>query len=191
MDSGQHAEKGTTSWVKTLLSIVIMVAKVAAATELLRVFVFVPYEIPSGSMEETIMTGDMVFSEKVSYYMRAPQRGDIVTFADPEVAGRTLIKRIIATEGQVVDLVDGSVVVDGVALNEPYTKDKPSYPLYRTANGGDVSFPYTVPQGYVWVMGDNRTSSQDSRYFGAVPVANITGRGALVYWPFDHFGLLE
>ena len=64
-------------------------------------------------------------------------------------------------------------------------------PLTRTARNVEISFPYTVPEGCVWVMGDNRTSSQDSRYFGAVPTSSITGRAALIYWPFENFGLLE
>ena len=186
-----HAERGASSVLRTLLSIIAMVAVVAIITVALRMFVFVPYEIPSGSMEDTIMSGDMVFSEKISYYARQPERGDIVTFADPEVAGRTLIKRVIAVGGQTVDLVDGVVHVDGVPLNEPYTLGKQSSPLSRTAADADISFPYTVPQGHVWVMGDNRTASQDSRYFGAVPVSSVNGRAALVYWPFSHFGLLS
>ena len=192
VDTGQHAErKQSGAALSTVLSIVGMVAIVAVITVLLRMFVFVPYEIPSGSMEDTIMTGDMVFSEKVSYYFRGPQQGDIVTFDDPEVDGRTLIKRVIAVGGQTVDLVDGKVVVDGVTLDEPYTGGKESRPLSRTAMGVDVSFPYTVPQGSIWVMGDNRTSSQDSRYFGAIPISSVTGRAALVYWPFSDFGLLS
>ena len=190
MDSGKHAQTGGSSALRSVLSFIIMVAIVALGVVALRMFVFVPYEIPSGSMEDTIMTGDMVFSEKVTYYTRSPQQGDIVTFEDPEVAGRTLIKRVIALGGQTVDLVDGKVVVDGVVLNEPYTSGKESYPLSRTASDVSISFPYTVPEGHVWVMGDNRTSSQDSRYFGAIPVSSITGRAALVYWPFNHFGLL-
>ena len=137
------------------------------------------------------MPGDMVFSEKVTYYMRQPERGDIVTFTDPEVPTRTLIKRVIATGGQTVDLVNGEVVVDGAALDEPYTKGKPSYPLSRTAVNADISYPYKVPEGSVWVMGDNRTESQDSRYFGAVPVDTISGRASLVYWPLSSFGLLS
>lgn len=168
-----------------------MVAIVALITIGLRLFIFVPYEIPSGSMEDTIMPGDMVFSEKVTYYMREPQKGDIVTFADPEVAGRTLIKRVIATEGQDVDLVDGRVFVDGIELDEPYTAGKESRPLTRTAADVEVDFPYTVPDGCVWVMGDNRTASQDSRYFGAIPVSSITGRAAIVYWPLSDIGLLS
>ena len=191
MDSGQHAQKEPSSWVRTIASLVIMVAVVALITIGLRLFVFVPYEIPSGSMEDTIMPGDMVFSEKISYYTRAPERGDIVTFADPEVAGRTLIKRVIATEGQTVDLIDGHVFVDGIELDEPYVGGKESYPLSRTSANVDVQFPYTVPQGCVWVMGDNRTASQDSRYFGAIKIDTITGRAAMVYWPISDIGLLS
>ena len=191
MDSGQHAQKQSTGWARSIISLVIMVAAVALITIGLRLFVFVPYEIPSGSMEDTIMPGDMVFSEKISYYTRTPQYGDIITFADPEVAGRTLIKRVIATEGQTVELIDGYVYVDGVQLDEPYVGGKESYPLSHTSANADVSFPYTVPEGCVWVMGDNRTASQDSRYFGAVKIDTITGRAAMVYWPVKHIGLLE
>ena len=191
MDSGQHAEKQGSGASRAVLSLLAMIAVVVLCVIALRTFVFVPYEIPSGSMEDTIMTGDMVFSEKVTYYMRAPQQGDIVTFDDPEVEGRTLIKRVIAVGGQTVNLVDGHVVVDGVVLDEPYTLDKESNPLNRTAPGVDISFPYTVPDGSVWVMGDNRTSSQDSRYFGAIPVSSITGRASFVYWPVNDFGVLS
>ena len=191
MDSGEHAEKNTGSTMRGWISVFILVALVALITVGLRTFVFVPYEIPSGSMEETIMTGDMVFSEKVSYYLRAPQRGDIVTFDDPEVAGRTLIKRVIATGGQTVDLEDGKVVVDGVVLDEPYTNGKESYPLAHTASDVSLSFPFTVPDGYLWVMGDNRTASQDSRYFGAIPKSSVTGRAAIIYWPFNEIKLLS
>lgn len=191
MESGQHAKEGTGNVARSVLSLVIMVALVALITIGLRMFVFVPYEIPSGSMEDTIMPGDMVFSEKISYYMREPQYGDIVTFADPEVAGRTLIKRVIAVGGQTVDLKDGHVIVSGVELNEPYTHGKESYPLERNAPGVEVQFPYTVPKGSVWVMGDNRTASSDSRYFGAIPISSITGRAAVIYWPFSNFGFLS
>jgi len=191
MERGKHAvQKASGGGARAFLSIVIMVALVVATTILLRLFVFVPYEIPSGSMEDTIKTGDMVFSEKITYYMHSPECGDIVTFQDPEVAGRILIKRVIATEGQVVDLVDGKVYVDGFELDEPYTGYRPSYPLYRTANGVDVSFPYTVPEGEIWVMGDNRTSSQDSRYFGSVNLSSVTGRAAFIYWPISDVGFL-
>lgn len=190
MTTGEHAKKEPSRVARTVLSIALIVAIVVAITFLLRMFVFVPYEIPSGSMEDTIIPGDMVFSEKISYYMREPEPGDIVTFIDPEDPKRTLIKRVIALEGQVVDLQNGIVYVDGVPLDEPYTDGKESWPLVKTAPGVDITYPYTVPEDHIWVMGDNRTSSQDSRYFGAVPIDSVTGRAAVVYWPIDHFGAL-
>ena len=190
MDSGQHAEKEKMKIARSLISIVIMVVVVVVLAFLMRIFAFEPYEIPSGSMETTIMTGDMVFSEKVSYYMRQPAAGDIVTFNDPTTPSRTLIKRVIAVGGQTVNLVDGKVVVDGVTLEEDYTHGAVSYPLSSSAEGVTVNYPYTVPEGYVWVMGDNRTNSQDSRYFGAIPVSSITGRANLIYWPLNHIGFL-
>lgn len=191
MDSGQHADHRTPSFVRTLISLAVMVAFVFGLSWLLRTFVFQAYEIPSGSMETTIMTGDMVFSEKVSYYLRDPQPGDVVTFQDPEIPGRILIKRVVAVGGQTVSIndADGLVYVDGVPLAESYTNGKPSYPLNNSI--ANVSYPYTVPEGYLWVMGDNRTNSQDSRYFGAIDRDTVTGRGAFIYWPFNHVGLLE
>lgn len=154
----------------------------------LRLFIFQPYGIPSGSMEETIMPGDMVFSEKVSYYFRDIEPGDVVTFDDPEKNNRTLIKRCIAIGGQTVDLKNGVVYVDGEPLDEAsYTQGKASNPL----NSSQVSYPYVVPEGYIWVMGDNRTSSQDSRYFGAVPASSVSGRAFFTYWPLSSIGLLE
>lgn len=191
MDSGQHAEGSGSSLLRTFVTIVVMVAFIFGLSWLLRTFVFQPYEIPSGSMEQTIMTGDMVFSEKISYHLRDPQPGDIVTFQDPEIPGRILIKRVIATGGQTVNIndQDGLVYVDGVPLSEPYTGGKPSYSLSNSV--ANVTFPYTVPLDSLWVMGDNRTNSQDSRYFGAIDASTVTGRGALIYWPLNNFGLLQ
>ena len=186
MDSGKHAATQNPSIVRQVGSIVGTVVLVFVIVWFLSTFVYRAYEIPSGSMEDTIETGDMVFAEKVSYYFREPEAGDIVTFEDPLVPGRILIKRCIATEGQTVDLVDGDVVVDGVALDEPYTEGKPSDPLRSS-----ISYPYTVPDGSIWVMGDNRTSSQDSRYFGAIPVSSVTGHAVFTYWPISHIGFLE
>lgn len=190
MYSGQHAETRGPSFLRTLARILFMIALVVALSWGLRTFVFQAYEIPSGSMEETIMTGDMVFSEKVTYYFNDPELGDIVTFQDPEIPSRILIKRVIATGGQTVDLTDGGkVVVDGVELYEPYTGGEPSFPLV-SAYGTKIEYPYRVPEGKLWVMGDNRTNSQDSRYFGPIDEDTITGRAVLIYWPITNIGLL-
>lgn len=170
-------------------SLVIMLFAVLAAAFIMRTFIFQSYEIPSGSMEETIMTGDLVFAEKVSYNFSEPSRGQIVTFEDPEIPSRILIKRIIATGGQTIDLKNGSVYIDNVKIEEPYTNGKPTYPL-TSARGTNLTYPYRVPAGEVWVMGDNRTASQDSRYFGSVPIKTVLGHAVFKYWPVSSIGLL-
>ena len=183
----KREEKGGLS---TFASFLIMIAIVVVAYFGLRTFVVGTYEIPSGSMLDTIQIGDRVFSEKVSYYFRDPEQGDIITFADPENPQRTLIKRVIAVGGQTVDLKDGYVYVDGKTLNEPYTEGKQSLPL-NTAYGVSVTYPYTVPDGYLWVMGDNRTNSADSRYFGAVSKDSVTGHANFTFWPLNRIGILD
>ncbi len=104
--------------------------------------------------------------------------------AAAKIAG---VDRCIAVGGQTVDIndEDGLVYVDGVALREPYTDGLPTYTL-----ASDVSYPYTVPEGMMWMMGDNRTNSQDSRYFGAVSVASAEARSVAVLWPLGDVGLL-
>lgn len=183
----EREEKGGLS---TFASFLIMIAIVVVAYFGLRTFVVGTYEIPSGSMLDTIQIGDRVFSEKVSYYFRDPEQGDIITFADPENPQRTLIKRVIAVGGQTVDLKDGYVYVDGKKLNEPYTEGKQSLPL-NTAYGVSITYPYTVPDGYLWVMGDNRTNSADSRYFGAVSKDSVTGHANFTFWPLNRIGILD
>lgn len=188
MGYGQHAASRAGGVIRGIFSWVGYILFVAVLVWLLQAFVVRPYAIPSGSMEETIAVGDHVWSEKISYYMRDIEQGDIVTFADPEIAGRTLIKRVIATEGQTVELYGGVVYIDGMPLDEPYALG-PSEPL-RTAVGVEITYPYTVPEGCIWVMGDNRTDSADSRYFGSIDASTVSGRAVAIYWPLDHLGVL-
>lgn len=169
-----------------LLSWVITIAIAVAVALVFRMFVAEVYVVPSGSMLETIQEGDRLVGEKVSYHFRSPEQGEVITFRDPEDKSTTLIKRVIAVGGQTVDLRDGVVYVDGQALDEPYTLGKRSDPINRADSPfGTMSYPFTVPQGYVWVMGDNRTNSLDSRYFGAVPVSDVTSRAVFIFWPFS------
>lgn len=190
LDSGQHAGERRPGVIRRFINFVICVAVVLAAAWGIRSFVVEPFEVPSASMETTIMTGDRLFAEKVTYHFSDPQPGDIVVFSDPQVPNRVLVKRVIATEGQTVNLVNGSVYVDGTKLSEPYTQGD-SYPLTKTLSSANVSFPYTVPAGEVWVMGDNRENSSDSRYFGAIDSDSIFGKALVVYWPLNRIGLLN
>ena len=125
MDHGRHARTGAPSVPRRVVGALWWAAFVLVLAWLQVTFVHQAFAVPSGSMEGTIMTGDRVYAEKVSYLFRDPEPGDIVTFQDPEIPGRVLIKRCIAVGGQTVDLVDGRVVVDGVALDEPYTRASP------------------------------------------------------------------
>ncbi|MDI9590482.1 MAG: signal peptidase I [Acidobacteriota bacterium] len=174
-------EGGSPAWFELLLTVL----GALALAVLFRLFVAETYEIPSGSMLETIQLGDRLLGEKVTLRWDPPAAGDVVTFNDPDGSGSTLIKRVIATEGQVVDLQDGYVIVDGRTLEEDYVLDKPSYALDGHASNlsENVSFPFTVPAGCLWVMGDNRTNSLDSRYFGAIPVSSVTSKALFIYWP--------
>ena len=167
----------------------VWLAMAVAVGLLVKTFVATPYVVPTGSMRDTIVEGDTLLGERVSLYFGDPEAGDIVTFDSP-LDGETLIKRVIAVGGQTVDLVDGSVYVDGEKLDEPYTEGKPSYSLSDLPGSAGIEYPYEVPEGCVWVMGDNRTDSKDSRYFGAVSVDDVTSRALFIYWPLDHMGAL-
>lgn len=158
-----------------------------------RTFVAEPYRVPTASMEPTIMVGDQLVGQKVTLNLGMEvEPGDIVVFQNPESTSEhdILVKRVIAVGGQTVDLVDGQVVVDGVALSEPYAQGY-SLPLPVQAEGITVSYPYTVPEGSVWMMGDNRQNSADSRYFGAVPEDNLIAVALFRYWPLDRIGAID
>ena len=188
--SPKHSKKSNP--IRTVLEFIIVVAAAFALAFVITHYVAQPYVIPSQSMEDTLIGGeegqsnDRILSEKISYISGAPKQGDIVTFIDVEDPDRTLIKRVIAVGGQTIDLRDGYVYVDGEKLDEPYTNGKPS-----ENPGTGITYPDTVPDGYIWVMGDNRTNSQDSRWFGAVPVENVTGHAFFRYWPLNRLGTLD
>ena len=178
--------------VKGLFEWILVFVIAFACVMLIRAYVIEPYTVPTGSMEPTILAGDNVFAQKVSLALgQDVEAGDIVVFYNPDSTSDhdILVKRVIAVGGQTVDLVDGVVYVDGVALDEDYTQGS-TYALASTLAGVEVSYPYTVPEGYVWLMGDNRENSADSRYFGAVSCESLIGIVCARYWPLDRIGLL-
>lgn len=171
------------SFARWLGELVLMVALAFLLATGIRTFIIQPYVIPSGSMEPTIEISDRVLANKFIYRFQDPKPGDIVVLDDPTMTVKTLIKRVIAVGGQTVDLQGGKVVVDGVALDEPYTHGKPSEPM-----SPDITFPLVVPKDSVWLMGDNRTNSSDSRVFGPVPLSDIRGKAICTFWPPDRLG---
>lgn len=171
------------SFVRWLGELVLMVALAFILASGIRAFVVQPYVIPSGSMIPTIEIQDRVLANKFIYRFQEPRSGDIVVLDDPTGTVPTLIKRVIAVGGQTVDLENGAVLIDGVAIDEPYTHGLASEPMI-------VEMPYAVPEGSVWLMGDNRTNSADSRVFGSVPLTEVHGKAMFRFWPIDRIGEL-
>ena len=164
------------------LVVTLLVAVVIA--QAVRTWVVQPFVVPTGSMLPTIQLKDQVLANKFVYRFEQPKRGDIVVFDDPTGEVETLIKRVIAVGGQTVDVRDGKVWVDGKALVEPYTHGQPNTPQV-------IQLPIKIPLGYIWVMGDNRTQSKDSRTLGPIPLSLVHGRAFATYWPPDRIGVLQ
>ena len=183
----------TRSFFYSLLEWVAVFAVACLIMIIVRTFVVEPYYVPTASMEPTIMVGDQLLGQKVTLELgQDVSTGDIVVFRNPTSAGDhdVLVKRVIATAGQTVDIRSGKVYVDGQELDEPYAAGL-SYELAQQAPGVSVTFPYTVPDDSVWVMGDNRENSADSRYFGAVPAENLVAVAFVRYWPLDRVGTIS
>jgi len=190
-------------WRGLLETLVILVIAAFVAL-LLQSFFFKAFMIPSSSMSQTLQIGDRVMVERVSYYFRKPHRGDIIVFRYPpkepaamntrnlfywpfEQIGETLhlthrgttpyVKRVVATEGETVELRKGKLYVNGKKINEKYIVD----------DGSDFG-PVQVPKGMLFAMGDNRPNSRDSRFWGFVPIRSVIGRAVLRWWPLSRFG---
>lgn len=197
---------------------VIIVGSALVLSFLIKTFLFQPFHIPSGSMEDTLLIGDRVLVSKLTPGPFELERGDVVVFLDPggwlaeqpeqdsgplanaarsvltfvgllpQNSGEHLIKRVIGLPGDTVECCDaeGRVVVNGQPITEPY--------LAPGAIPSQVEFAVTVPEGGLWVMGDNRQHSDDSRANmhrpgeGTVPEENVVGTAVVRIWPFDRLG---
>ena len=150
---------------------------------LLKAFVVQPFWIPTGSMIPTLMPNDRVLALKIVYRFTDPQPGDIVVFLPPNGESKDYIKRVVAVGGQSIKIVDGKVFVNGKPLSEPYLS--PEY-----CDSGTMK-EIKIPEGYYFVMGDNRPNSLDSRVFGPIPRSAIIGKAVVIYWPLDRIRLLR
>jgi signal peptidase I len=148
---------------------------------LIKAYVVQPFYIPSGSMEPTLYPGDRVLVNKFIYRFQEPKPDDIVVFVPPGNTHKDFIKRIIAVEGQEVEVRGGRVYVSGKAKAEPYVIS-----VYDSNNYG----PERISLNNVFVMGDNRPNSQDSRVFGPLSEEKIVGKAFMIYWPPQRIRLL-
>jgi signal peptidase I len=174
---------GESSWRQILIDIietlVISLILFAAIN-----FVSARIRVESVSMRETLLPGDFVLVNRIAYNLRNFQtgvikRGDVIVFDPPFAAPEPYIKRVIGLPGEVVSIKDGKLYVDDTLMQESYIQ------VSFHSNGS-----WEVPENEIFVMGDNRNNSSDSRSWGTVPVENIIGKALFVYWPVEQWGAL-
>ena len=201
---GTPAKRAKKSKVSFLVELPILVLVALVVAVLIKTFLVQAFWIPSGSMIHTLEINDRVLVNKLSYTFGEPEPGDVIVFDPPfgaeeedepllqavvrniaeslglqTPAVEDLIKRVIAVGGQELEVVDSQVLIDGIPIDEPYLDESAFMPDFG---------PVDVPVGTVFVMGDNRPRSQDSRRFGPIDTNSIVGRAFVRVWPFDRWG---
>jgi len=132
------------------------------------------------SMVPTLQDGEYVLVNRLAFRNKLPERGDIIVFVSPQVSDLDLIKRVIGLPGDTIRISGGEVQVNGQVLNEPYIAAAPIY------NG-----EWNVPEGNLFVLGDNRNDSSDSHAWGLLPIDNVIGKAILIYWPIPEWNLIQ
>jgi signal peptidase I len=173
-------------------------------TVVIRGLVVQAFRIPTGSMENTLLVGDFLFVNKlvygseidiglaghrIIYYrfpaIRQPHRGDIIVFRYPDDPSRDFIKRCVAVEGQTLEIRNKVLYVDGKAQVEPYVIHSDERTIPKEISARDNFGPTVVPKGHLFMMGDNRDNSHDSRFWGPLPLNLIKGKAMILYWSWD------
>jgi len=180
-------------WIESIIIALILAL-------IIRTFAIQAFKIPSGSMRMTLLEGDRLMVSKLGYGPKVPftkkrlpgfskmKRGDIIVFVYPEDKKRDFIKRLIAFGNEEVEIKEGSIYINGQLITEPAIKN--NY-YYNRGEYGQLNQKVKVPEGFVFVLGDNSQSSLDSRYWGFVPQENVVGRAEFIYWPFARMRLIE
>jgi len=162
----------------------------------IRTFIVQAFKIPSGSMENTLLIGDHILVNKFIYGthipltditlvpVRDPKRGDIIVFKFPEDESKDFIKRVIGTPGDVIEVINKKLYINGKPLVEPYTVYRDETVLPRDQHRDNFG-PVKVPDGQYFMMGDNRDRSHDSRFWGFVKKEKIVGKALVIYWSWD------
>lgn len=203
---------------KSVISIIKIIIIALMINIIIKAFLVRTYTVDSSSMETTLMVNDKVITEVVTKFFTEPKRGDIIVFVYPETdianSKQTLrrnpidyiqyvfkhlikgqfpiddeieyVKRVIGLPGDTVNIKNNTVYINDISIKEPYLDDN----AFTNISGSVLSFPFKVPQGQYFVMGDNRENSADSRQWGTVPVENIIGKSILIYYPFENMDRL-
>jgi signal peptidase I len=184
----------------TLIEYVVIAVVAIGLALVIQAFLVKPYRIPSPSMVDTLLVKDRVLVNRVVYHLRDVERGDIVVFHYPLNRDFVFIKRVVGLPGDTLQAKDGMLYVNGVAQSEEYVHKTngvtdPTLPAGAIA-GTTMSHPwslaaeYTVPKDCYFMMGDNRTDSDDSRVWGPVSVSDLIGSAFFIYWPLDRLGTI-
>ena len=172
-----------------LLDIAQTLILAAAAFVIVYMFLFRPFEVSGDSMYPNLKNSEYLITNVIGQRIGDPELGDIIVFKAPNEPDKDFIKRVIGVEGDTVGLENGKVVLNGLLLDESIYLDD----AVRT-NGGSFLIEgdeTTVPAGYFFVLGDNRSYSSDSREWGFVPKENIVGSSVFIYWPVNNAGLIK
>ncbi len=163
----------------------------------IRTFIVQAFKIPSGSMENTLLVGDHLLVNKFIYGIKIPfinkniiditepKRGDIVVFRYPEDKNKDFIKRVIGVGGDKIEIKKKQVYLNNEPINEPYAEFKAGETSFFGFQKGRNFGPFDVPEGHIFVMGDNRDNSHDSRFWGTVDISEIKGKAFILYWSWD------
>ncbi len=164
----------------------ILVALIIAL--LIRTFIVQAFRIPSGSMIPTLLVGDHILVNKLAYRFGEPHRLDVVVFKFPLDSNKDYIKRVIGLPGDRLKIVNKVVFINGKSLKEPYVRHTDSRIIPRGIQPRDNYGPVVVPPGHYFVMGDNRDSSYDSRFWGFVSRKALIGKALIIYFSWDPHG---
>jgi signal peptidase I len=183
---GKHSSvtKPNKSFGREFLSYIIVIIVAALVSILFRVFFFEPFIVPSPSMESTLMVQDKVIVNKFSYKFTGIKRGDIIVFPSPVDEEKDLVKRAIAFEGETVKLgTDGIIYINDKPIEKDYYTDNilPEY----------TGQTFKIGKDEIFVMGDNRNNSYDSRYFGSIQETDVFGKVFLIYWPIPRIKFVK
>jgi len=177
-------------WTKSILIALILAL-------FIRAFIVQAYKIPSGSMIPTLLIGDYLLVNKLAYgirnpikndfiyFRKLPERQEIVVFTYPLNKKLDFIKRVIGLPGDTVEIVNKKVYVNGKLLKEPYVQFNDSEIYPKEVSPRDNYGPVKVPPGYIFVLGDNRDQSYDSRFWGFVPINYLKGKALIIYFSWD------
>jgi len=185
--------EGTSNTLKKFIKIifngwtgVVIIALILAL--IIRSFLFSPFIVDGRSMENTLKDGERLFVNEIIYYFHDPEAGDIIVFKHNN---DNYIKRVIGVAGDTVEVKDDELYINGELAPEPYLeKEKNSLHSIGSVLTEDFG-PVEVEEGHIFVMGDNRDNSRDSRMFGTIKLERVIGRADLVYWPLSDINLLN